>query len=121
MKAERTYTMYSGISKKAWETIWSTMDLHDRETNVTTDLTIASEYSYCFESEEYDDLVIEISNIPKEAFVACRDDDYADDDDFISFHDLEDSDILYNIEHYSLFLVDLFKYKDSIKVKLIKV
>ena len=59
----QTYTMYNGVSRKVWETVWKDKNLKDRETNLTTELDFAMDYSYDFETGNYDDLVVEIGNI----------------------------------------------------------
>ena len=128
------YTMYSGISLKAWENIWKNKNLTDRETNVTDDKSFAFDYSYDFETGKYNDVIVEISNIPLDAFVAYRvgntgddyyDDEsdeetYADDDDFHSMNDMNDIEKKNIIDDYSLFLVSLYTYKDVTSTKLLK-
>lgn len=116
----KTYTMYSGISLKQWNNIWKDKNLTDRLTNVTSDQSFAFDYSYDFETGNYDDVIVEISNIPLDAFVGYRDDEYADDEDFESMNDLDDNDKVRIIDNYSLFLVSLYQYKDIIKTKLIE-
>lgn len=116
----KSYTMYSGISLKQWDNIWKNKNLTDRLTNVTNDQPFAFDYSYDFETGNYDDVIVEISNIPLDAFVGYRDDEYADDEDFESMNDLSDNDKMRIIDNYSLFLVSLYQYKDIIKTKLIE-
>lgn len=116
----KSYTMYSGISLKQWDNIWKNKNLTDRLTNVTNDQSFAFDYSYDFETGNYDDVIVEISNIPLDAFVGYRDDEYADDEDFESMDDLSDNDKMRIIDNYSLFLVSLYQYKDIIKTKLIE-
>ncbi len=67
---ELTYTMYSGITQEAWEKIWQNKNFIDKETNVTPDIDFALDYSYNFKTGKYEDLVVEISNIPLDAFIA---------------------------------------------------
>jgi len=126
------YTMYTGISLKQWENVWENKNLTDRETNVTDDKSFAFDYSYDFTTGEYDDVIVEISNIPLNAFVAYRvgnvsddyyDDDeetYSDDDDFHSMNGMTDDEKKNIIDNYSLFLLSLYKYKDIISTKLIR-
>ena len=64
----RKYTMYTGVSREVWENVWKNKNLKDRETNLTTDLGFAMDYSYNFTTGEYEDLVVEIGNIPLDAF-----------------------------------------------------
>jgi hypothetical protein len=128
------YVMYIGISLKQWENVWKDKNLVDRETNVTDDKSFAFYYSYDFTTGKYDDIIVEISNIPLDAFIAYRvgnvsddyyDEDseeetYSDDDDFHSMNDMTDDEKKNIIEKYSLFLVSLYKYKNIISTKLIK-
>jgi hypothetical protein len=124
------YTMYTGVSLKRWNNIWKDKNLTDRETNVTDDKTFAFDYSYDFETGEYDDVIVEISNIPLDAFVAYRvgnasdeeseEETYADDDDFHTMNNMSDDEKKNIIDSYSLFLVSLYKYKDIISTKLLK-
>jgi hypothetical protein len=125
------YTMYTGISLKQWENVWKDKNITDRVTNVTDDKSFAFDYSYDFETGKYDDIIVEISNIPLDAFVAYRvgneSDDYYDeeetyteDDDFHSMNDMTDDEKKNIIDNYSLFLVSLYNYKDIISTKLIR-
>jgi hypothetical protein len=128
------YTMYTGISLKQWENVWKNKNLTDRETNVTDDKSFAFDYSYDFETGKYDDVIVEISNIPLDAFIAYRvgnttddyydeeseEETYVDDDDFHTMNDMNDVEKKDTIDNYSLFLVSLYKYKDIISTKLIK-
>lgn len=130
------YTMYTGIALKLWEEVWKDKNLTDRETNVTDDKWFALDYSYDFTTGKYDDVIVEISNIPLDAFLAYRvgnqnenyyfddDDDeeetYSDDDDFHSMCDMSEEEKKKIIGEYSLFLVTLYDYKDIITTKLIK-
>ena len=112
--------MFSGITRDKWISIWKDKTLTDRLTNVTDDEDFAIDYSYNFKTGEYEDIYVEISNIPIDAFVAYREEDYEDDNDF---HDMENmtKDEKYNILKYeSLFLVDLLPYKNQINTKLIE-
>lgn len=113
------YDMYSGITKEAWNLIWKNKKLKDRETNVTSDLNFASNYSYNFKTGKYEDLVVVIKNIPLEAFISVRDEDYEDDNDFESIESLSNIEKKRIIEHNSLFLVSLYPYKDIIETELI--
>jgi hypothetical protein len=117
---KNTYTMYSGISLSKWEEIWKDKNLRDMPTNVTSDIDFAFDYSYDFKTGNYDDAVVEISNIPIEAFVSCREDEYEDDDDFIPLNNMNNKEKEYYLDNYSLFVVYLFKYKDIIETKLIQ-
>lgn len=117
---ENGYTVYTGVSLTKWETIWKDKNLTDRITNVTADISFAFDYSYDFETGKYDNVIVEISNIPIEAFVAYREDEYSDDDDFHSMNRMDINEKKNCLDSYSLFLVSLFKYKDIITTKLIK-
>jgi hypothetical protein len=125
------YTMYTGISLKQWENVWKDKNITDRVTNVTDDKSFAFDYSYDFETGKYDDIIVEISNIPLDAFVAYRvgnesddyydeEETYTDDDDFHSMNDMTDDEKKNIIDNYSLFLVSLYNYKDIISTKLIR-
>lgn len=63
----QTYIMYTGVSREVWDNVWKNKKLKDRETNLTTDLNFAMDYSYNFQTGKYEDLVVEIGNIPIEA------------------------------------------------------
>lgn len=117
---EDTFTMYSGITLKKWDEIWKNKNLINKLTNVTSDIDFASDYSYNFETGTYEDLVIEISNIPIDAFVGYRRNSYKNDDDFHNISNFDKNKKINIINKYSLFLVDLYNYMDTIKVKLIK-
>lgn len=114
-----TYTMYTGISKASWENIWKDKSLKDKYTNLTTDFNFAMDYSYDFETGKYDDLVVEISNIPIDAFIAYRNKNYADDDDYKDMINLSLDKKISLLNKKSLFIADLYKYKDQISIKLI--
>jgi hypothetical protein len=116
----QTYTMYGGISLKQWENVWKNKNLTDRLTNVTSDKSFAFDYSYDFETGKYDDVIVEISNIPLDAFVGYRDEEYSDDEDFETMNDLSDDEKKRIIDNYSLFLVSLYDYRDIISTKLIE-
>ena len=117
---ENGYTVYTGISLSKWETIWKDKNLTDKITNVTADVNFAYDYSYNFETGKYEDAVVEISNVPIEAFVAYREDDYSDDDDFHSMNQMDNIEKKNCLDNYSMFLVSLFKYKDIISTELIR-
>jgi len=112
-----TFKMFSGISNDAYINIWKDKNLKDRLTNVTSDFNFALDYSYNFETGEYDDVVIEISNIPLDAFVAYRRNNYKDDDDFKSMNKMKSDKKIETINKYQLFLVDLFPYINQINIK----
>ena len=114
-----SFTLYSGITKESWLKTWKDRELKDKATNVTSDFEFALDYSYSFKTGKYEDLVIEISNIPLDAFVGTRSDDYKDDDDFEIISELSNEDKLSLIDSKSLFIVNLKPYKESIEVKLI--
>lgn len=116
----QTYTMYTGVSLKSWDNIWKNKNLKNGETNVTTDLDVAAGYSYNWDTGEYEDIVVEISNIPLMAFWAYREDDFVDDDDYVYMEEMSDSDKQTIIENKSLFLLRLLPYKDQIKTELIE-
>jgi len=96
---EKGIIMFSGITRDKWISIWKDKNLTDRLTNVTDDEDFAIDYSYNFKTGEYEDIYVEISNIPIDAFVAYREEDYEDDNDF---HDMENmtKDEKYNILKY---------------------
>jgi hypothetical protein len=120
-ETEQSFTMYSGVSLDQWKKIWKEKKLTDRLTNVTSDISFAADYSYDFQLGKYDDVVLEISNIPIEAFVGYRKNNYKGDTDFKNISQLSYHNKIIIINKYSLFLVDLFKFKNQISVKLIKV
>lgn len=113
-----TYTMYSGITMDNWNNVWKDKKLDDRITNVTSDINLAYEFSYNFNTGNYEDIVVEISNIPINAFIAVRDDNYQDDDDFESIENLDINEKQNIIKYNNLFLVNLYPYRDQIKTKL---
>lgn len=119
-KSTPKYTMFTGVSLKQWNTIWKNKNLIDRFTNVTDDENLAFDFSYDFETGSYDDTVVEISNIPLDAFVGYRDDNYSNDEDFESMENMSDKEKENIIYSYSMFLVSLYKYKKVISTKLIK-
>lgn len=86
---------------------------------MTSDIDFAFDYSYSFKTGEYEELAIEIKNIPLEAFVAVRGEDYDDDDDFESLNGLPDAKKIELINSTSLFLLDLSPFKNEINVSLI--
>lgn len=116
----QTYKMYSGVSLEAWENIWKNKNFKDKTTNVTDDIDFAFDYSYNFKTGKYEDIVVEISNIPLEAFIAYRVDEYSDDEDFNPMEELSDIEKQNIIKSYSLFLVNLYPYKNQITTKLIQ-
>ena len=113
------YSMYSGITHENWNNIWKNKNLTDRLTNVTSDLDFAYDYSYNFKTGEYEDVAVEISDIPIEAFVSYREEDYNDDDDFISMENMSNEEKENIIEIETLFLVDLYPHVNIIQTKLI--
>jgi hypothetical protein len=86
---------------------------------MTTDIDFAFDYSYSFKTGEYEYLAIEIKNIPLEAFVAVRNADYDDNDDFESLNGLSGEEKIKLIDENSLFLLNLEPYKDIIDITLI--
>lgn len=115
------YTMYTGITLDAWENIWKDKNIDDRETNVTKNIYDAFEYSYNWDTGEYEDVVVQIENIPLEAFIYARDDDFEDDEDVIYLGDYSDEEKIRLIKNaYDMFLINLNNYKEDIKVSLIK-
>lgn len=113
-------TMLTGISRDKWDSIWKDKNFVDKLTNVTSDEDFAIDYSYNFKTGEYEDMYVEISNIPINSFVGYREDDYEDDDDFQSMNDMTDIEKLKIINNNSLFLVDLFPYKNVVSTKLVE-
>jgi hypothetical protein len=116
----KTYTMYSGTTMEAYDNFFKNKNLKDKLTNVTSSKSFASDYSYNFKTGKYEDLVLVISNIPLDAFIAYRNKNYRNDDDFIDMGHLSISKKEKIIETKELFLVDLYKYKDQIELNLIK-
>lgn len=111
--------LYTGITKDSWEKIWKEKKLINKLTNMTDDLDFALDYSYNFSTGKYEDIAIEISKIPIDAFISFRDIDYEDDEDFENLDTFSEDEKIKKINENSLFLIDLFKYKDVIEVKLI--
>ena len=96
-------TMLTGISRDKWESIWKDKNFVDKLTNVTSDVDFAIDYSYNFKTGKYEDIYVEISNIPLDAFVGYREEDYEDDDDFQSMVGRTHIDKLKIIKNKSLF------------------
>jgi hypothetical protein len=119
MLNEKMYTVYSGITLEVWRTVWQCKNLTHRETNVTTDLDFAFDYSYDFVTGKYEELAVEISNVPLEAFVAIREEDYQDDEDTESLQALSCDNKAIRIDQCTLFLLDLLPFKDVISVRLV--
>ena len=120
MSKPEELTLYTGVSRQAWNNIWSTANLSQKLTNMTTDIDFAFDYSYDFETGKYDDLVVEISNIPISSVVAVRQKDYEDDDDFMSLNGLSFQEKLEATKRHELFMIDLHSSKDRIVIKLIE-
>jgi hypothetical protein len=116
----RKYTMYMGVSKEVWENVWKNKNLKDRETNLTTDLGFAMDYSYNFTTGKYEDLVVEIGNIPLEAFFGYRTKNYKNDGDFKSMEKLSVDKKRIILDKYELFLANLYPYKEQLIIKLIE-
>lgn len=114
------YTMYSGITMQSWEKYWKNKNLLNKWTNVSSDFNFAIDYSYNFNTGEYEDLVMEISNIPLAAFMAYRKKRYKNDDDYHLMSKMEFDKKIYIIDNYELFLVDLYNHKDIVQLKLLK-
>ncbi len=114
-------TMLTGISRDKWDTIWKNKNFVDKLTNVTSDEDFALDYSYNFKTGKYEDVYVEISNIPIEAFVSYREEGYEDDNDFHSMTDMNSEEKYKIIRDNSLFLVDLLPYKNRISTKLVEV
>ena len=114
-----TYEMYSGITKEMWNKVWKNKNFTNRETNVTSDIDFASDYSYNFKTGKYEDLVVVIKNIPVDAFSAVRFEDYADDDDVESMEGKSDAAKHELIKFNTLFLINLYQYKNQIETELI--
>lgn len=116
----QTYTMYTGVSREVWDNVWKNKNLKDIETNLTTDLNFAMDYSYNFQTGEYEDLVVEIGNIPIEAFFGYRSKNYRNDDDFKSMEKLSTDKKRIVLDKYELFLANLYPFKEQITIKLIE-
>ena len=116
----QTYTMYTGVSREVWDNVWKNKNLKDRETNLTTDLNFAMDYSYNFKTGEYEDLVVEIGNIPVEAFFGYRSKNYRNDDDFKSMEKFSTDKKRIVLDKYELFLANLYPFKERITIKLIE-
>lgn len=115
-----TYTMYSGISLDAWKKIWKNKNFKDIETNVTSEQENAFDFSYDFNTGEYNDIIVEISNIPLDSFIAYRNNKYKDDDDFYSMNKMTIQKKQNIIDKKTMFLINLFLYKNQVTTKLIK-
>jgi len=116
----KKYKLYTGVSRKVWNQVWKNKKLKDIVTNVTSDFDFAMDYSYDFQTGNYDDTVVEISNIPLDAFVAYRDSDYDDDDDFETMVGLSDRKKDNIINSNDLFILDLYPYRKEIKTRLLE-
>ena len=116
----KTYTMYTGVSREVWDNVWKNKNLKDRETNLTTDLNFAMDYSYNFQTGKYEDLVVEIGNIPLEAFFGYRTKNYRNDGDFKSMEKLSMVKKRIILDKYELFLANLYPFKEQITIKLIE-
>lgn len=116
----RKYTMYTGVSKEVWENVWKHKNLRDRETNLTTDFYFAMDYSYNFTTGKYEDLVVEIGNIPLEAFFGYRTKNYKNDGDFKSMEKLSIDKKRIILDKYELFLANLYPYKEQLTINLIE-
>ena len=116
----QTYTMYTGVSREVWDNVWKNKNLKDRETNLTTDLNFAMDYSYNFQTGEYEDLVVEIGNIPIEAFFGYRSKNYRNDDDFKSMEKLSTDKKRILLDKYDLFLANVYPFNEQITIKLIE-
>lgn len=114
------YTMYSGITKSAWNDIWKNKKLINKPTNVTSDISFASDYSYNFETGDYEDTIVEIQNIPIDAFIGYRKNNYKNDSDYKSMIKLSIEQRIDILENYELFLVNLYPCKSTIRTKLVK-
>ena len=108
----QNYTFYSGIDENKWNSIWKNKELIDRETNMTDNYFEALEFSW-------DGTVIEVSNIPTEAIIGVRDEEYLNDEDWINVSMFSNQEKNKYINSSSLFLVNLFSYKNQINVKLV--
>lgn len=116
----QTYIMYTGVSREVWDNVWKNKKLKDRETNLTTDLNFAMDYSYNFQTGKYEDLVVEIGNIPIEAFFGYRTKNYRNDDDFKSMEKFSTDKKRILLDKYELFLANLYPFKEQITIKLIE-
>lgn len=113
--------LYSGITIDSWNNVWKNKNLLNKNTNVTKDESFAIDYSYNFNTGAYEDLIIEISNIPLEAFVGYRKKNYKNDEDYKLFKEnISEDKKIEIINQHSLFLLNLEKYKNTIKINLIK-
>lgn len=113
-------TLYTGVSRKAWSNVWREAKLNQKLTNMTSDIDFAYDYSYDFETGQYDDVIVEVSNIPISSVVAVRQEDYEDDDDFMSLLGSSLPEKLEAIKSHKLFIIDLHSSKDKIVIKLIE-
>ncbi len=104
---------------EAWKNIWNKKNISNKETNVTSNFDFALDYSYNFNTGVYEELVIKIENIPLEAFVSYREENYEDNEDLNNITNLSNKEKTDLINSESLFLVDLFPYKDLLKITLI--
>lgn len=114
------YTMYTGVSKEVWGNVWKNKKLRDRETNLTTDLNFAMDYSYNFTTGKYEDLVVEIGNIPIEAIFGYRTKNYKNDGDFKSMKKFSSDKKKLILDKYELFLGNLYPFREQLTIKLIE-
>lgn len=109
---KKLITFYSGISKESFNKYWKNKNLVDTLTNVSTNKWEAEGFSW-------DGTVIEIK-APLSSIIGYRKDNYYNDEDWkdvSKWDDLKKENLLYD---YSMFLLNLFPYKDEVKIKLLK-
>jgi hypothetical protein len=120
MSEPKNLTLYTGVSRKAWNNIWREAKLSQKLTNMTSDIDFAYDYSYDFETGQYDDVVVEVSNIPISSVIAVRQEEYEDDDDFTNLLGASLTEKLEALKGHDLFIIDLYSSNDKIAIKLIE-
>jgi hypothetical protein len=113
MKDPIELTCYTGLyNKLVWENVWKNKKLiKDILTNVSSEYEEATGFSW-----DEDLSVVKISNVPIEALSAYRKDTYKDDEDIHPL--LNNIERIAALKKYTLFLLDLYPYKNIIKTEL---
>jgi hypothetical protein len=105
---------YSGlVNKEIYNKIWKTKNfVKGKLTNVSIDFNEALGFSWD------DSSVVKISNVPLEAIVGVRKDNYTDDEDYTPLSD--NISRIHELKNSSMFVLDLFLYRNIIKTELIE-
>ena len=117
---DNMFEMYSGISKESYKNIWKDKKINNRLTNVTSNFDTALDFSYDFKNGIYNDTVIKISNIPIDAFIGYRGERYQNDDDYKDMSKMRIPRKLSVLNKYNMFIVNLYPFKEQIKIELVK-